>query len=162
MRRIVLGSGILRRDNAILLVQCRYDGEPEPLWTLPGGRQEPGELIEATTRREFQEEASLSVDIGDLAYLSESVDADADLHVVNCTFWVRESDASAQPLPADPKVVAARFVPLTDAPALLRADVLRIPVAAALNGMLQHRYFSFDSANIKVPFFSNRAKRSMF
>ena len=161
MRRIVLGSGLLRRGDGILLVRCRYDGEPEPLWTLPGGRQEPGETLEATTRREFREETSLDVETCELAYVSESLDPDAGLQVVNCTFWVRESDPDRQPSPQDPKVVAASFVLAADAPALLRADVLRVPVAAALCDAAHARYFSFDQTNIVVPFFPHRGKRSL-
>jgi 8-oxo-dGTP diphosphatase len=159
MRRLVLASGILRRAGGILLVRCRYDGEPEPLWTLPGGRQEVGETLSAALRREFREEASLGVDVGELAYVSESIDLYGQLQVVNCTFWVREQEPALQPRPQDRKVVEARFVPASEAPALLRADVLRIPVAAALRGDPHPRHFSFDPQDITVPFFSAQRRR---
>ena len=154
MRRIVLGSGILRRGDGILLVRCRYDGEPEPLWTLPGGRQEMGETLEETARREFLEEASLEVETRQLAYVSESIDLRGGLHVVNCTFWTHECNGVKPPAPQDPKVVEARFVPIAQAPTLLRADVLRIPVEAALHGRDNPRYYSFSSDAVAVPFFS--------
>ncbi len=147
------------RGTTLLLVRTRYDREPLPLWTLPGGRQEPGETIAQTIAREYLEETSLRVSVDELAYLSESVDADAGLHVVNCTFWVSEADAGVQPASNDARVVAAKFVPVQDAPELLRADVLRIPVAAAIGdrlsgpkGPLLH-YYAFDGKNIVVPFF---------
>ncbi len=128
---------------------------------MPGGRQETGETLTAAIRREFREETSLDVEVAELAYVSESVDLEAGLHVVNCTFWVKERDPAVQPRPQDPKVVEARFVPVESAPALLRADVLRIPVAAALSGLAHPRYFSFDLDAIVVRFFSprNRPKR---
>jgi ADP-ribose pyrophosphatase YjhB (NUDIX family) len=159
MIRLVLGSGLLRRHGELLLVRCLYAGEPEPLWTLPGGRQEAGESIVETVAREFLEETSLRVEIGDLAYVSESIDPAADLHVLNCTFWVSESEPLRAALPADPKVLAADFVPTTLAPALLQADVLRIPVAAALSGGQAARYFSFDPKTVEIPFFGRATSR---
>ncbi|MDQ6767437.1 MAG: NUDIX hydrolase [Candidatus Eremiobacteraeota bacterium] len=160
MTYFVLGSGLLQRGDSVLLVRCHYDAEPENLWTLPGGRQEAGEFLVDTVRREFLEEASLTVAVRELAYVSESVDLEIDLHVLNCTFLIDEVNPAAQARPADSKVLEARFVPVADAPALLRADVLRIPVAAALSGAPYPHYFSFRAKDIVVPFFSNRRKRS--
>ena len=159
MIRLVLGSGLLRRGGELLLVRCRYAGESEPLWTLPGGRQEAGESIAETVIREFLEETSLHVEVGDLAYVSESIDPATDLHVLNCTFWVVESYPLRTPVPADPKVVAADFVPTTRAPGLLQADVLRIPVAGALAGGQAARYYSFEPKTIEVPFFGRTTSR---
>jgi ADP-ribose pyrophosphatase YjhB (NUDIX family) len=153
MKLFVLGTGLLRRGDSVLLVCCRYEGEPNPLWALPGGGQETTETLPATVRREFLEETSLDVDVADIAYVSESVDRAHDLHVLNCTFWAREADSSTIPRPADPKVVEARFVPVDEAPALLRADVIRIPVSAALRGQEHPRYFCFHDSDIAVPFF---------
>ena len=160
MQRFVLGCGLLRRGDSLLLVRCCYAGEPEPLWVLPGGRQEEGEGLTDTARREFLEETSLEVMIGDLAYVSESVDRESLIHVVNCTFWVSETKTDALPKPADPKVLEARFVPIADTAALLRADVLCIPVTAALSGAPHPRYFFFSSDDIVVPFFSSRPPRT--
>lgn len=156
MLRLVLGSGLLRRGSAILLVQSRYANEPLPLWTLPGGRQEPGETIAQTVEREFLEETSLRVRPGDLAYVSESIDREADLHVLNCTFWVSETDPNVGPQSNDPKVADVRFVPVVQAPKLLAADVLRIPVAAALSADLETGYFCFDARDVAVPFFGRQ------
>jgi hypothetical protein len=67
---------------------------------------------------------------------------------------VSERDAHApQPVPRDEKVVEVRFVPAADAPALLAADVLRVPVAAALSGDPHPRYFAFAASDVAVPFF---------
>ena len=138
----------------MLLVRCRYDGEPEPLWVLPGGRQEDGETIAQAVIREFREETSLAIQIDRLAYVSESIDVRRGLHVVNCTFWVNERDARAlSPVPRDKKVVEVRFVRATEAPALLAADVLRVPVAAALSGDPHPSYFAFAASDVAVPFF---------
>jgi ADP-ribose pyrophosphatase YjhB (NUDIX family) len=146
----------LRRDSRLLLVRGTYAGEQTPLWTLPGGRQEVGETLAQAVVREFREETSLAISPGELAYVSESVDRAGGLHVVNCTFWTCESDPRIEPKSKDPKVVDVRFVPEADAVELLRADVLRIPVSAALAGFRGARYFAFDEHDIIVPFFSRK------
>lgn len=156
MLRVQLCCGLLRRHETLLLVRCRYDGEAEPLWALPGGGQEPGESIAEAVIRELREETSLAVRTRELAYVSESIDPEGGLHVVNCTFFVHEMEPLLTPAPADPKVVECRFVPVSQAPELLRADVIRIPVAAALSGNSYPYYFSFHSKDVKVPFFSKK------
>ena len=159
MTRIQLCSGLLRRSDSVLLVACRYKGEPAPLWVLPGGRQEQGETIGQAVVREFMEETGLRVAPESLAYVSESIDEIRKLHVVNCTFFMRESDPAAPLQPGDPNVVQARFVPVAQAPDLLAADVLRIPVAAALAGDPYPRYFAFKASAVSVPFFDRLAAR---
>ena len=160
MKFVVLASGLLVRNSALLLVRCRYDGEPQPLWTLPGGRQEYGEPLARTVQRECREETGLDVSPARVAYVSDSVDRQGGLAVVNCTFWLDESDAQAVPQPVDDAVTCAEFVPLADAPQRLEADVLRIPVTAALADPRSARYFSFDSRTTVVPFFGRMDKRT--
>jgi len=154
VKTIQLCTGLLRRSDDVLLVRCRYDGEVQPLWVLPGGRQEEGETIAQAVVREFREETSLAIEVEALLYVSESIDERRGLHVINCTFAVRERDASgSKPAAQDPKVVEVRFVPVAEAPALLAADVLRVPVSAALSGDPHPRYFAFKAKDIAVPFF---------
>lgn len=159
MRIIQLCSGLLRRDDAVLLTRCRYEGEAEPLWTLPGGRQEERETKPQAVAREFWEETSLRVRIGALAYVSESIDRARGQHVINVTFFVEELGPRMKPRAQDPAVVEVRFVNVKAAPGLLGADVLRIPVEAALNGRQGPHYFAFDAATVKLPFFRSAAAR---
>ena len=60
----ILGAGVvIVTDGAILLVQRGH--EPQlGRWSVPGGRQEPGETLEETARREAYEETGLEVRIG--------------------------------------------------------------------------------------------------
>ncbi|MBC5825238.1 MAG: NUDIX hydrolase [Candidatus Eremiobacteraeota bacterium] len=145
----------MRQGREVLLVRARYADEPQALWTLPGGRQEPGESIIDALVREFREETSLAVQAMDLQYLSESVDEARAVHVVNCTFAVEQIPPLRKPEPADPNISEVRFVDIGAAPELLRADVLRIPVAAVLSGNTHARYFFFHSKDIAVPFFTS-------
>jgi ADP-ribose pyrophosphatase YjhB (NUDIX family) len=156
LTKIQLCSGLLLRNGQLLLVRCVYPDQPQPLWVLPGGRQESGETIEEAVIREFLEETSLRVRATRLAYVSESIDPPIGYHVVNCTFFVEEIGATIEPRPNDPAVVEARFVPAGDAAGLLEADVLALPVGAALRGDLGRGYFSFRPEDVRVPFFNRR------
>lgn len=156
LTKIQLCSGLLIRDGRLLLVRCVYPEQRHPLWVLPGGRQEAGETIEEAVVREFHEETSLNVRATRLAYVSESIDPPSGYHVVNCTFFVEEIGGPAQPRASDPAVVEARFVPAGGAVELLEADVLVIPVGAALRGDLGRGYFSFRPEDVRVPFFNRQ------
>jgi len=57
---IIASSVALARKRDVLLIQ-RNQPPSEGLWTLPGGRLEPGESIEACAAREVKEELGLSV-----------------------------------------------------------------------------------------------------
>ena len=60
---IASASVVVVADGAILLV--RRGHEPQlGLWSVPGGRQEPGETLEETAQREAYEETGLEVRIG--------------------------------------------------------------------------------------------------
>ena len=65
LRRPVVGVGAVVFDDSgrVLLVKRRH----EPLagqWSLPGGKLELGETLEAGTAREIREETGLDVDVG--------------------------------------------------------------------------------------------------
>lgn len=51
-------QAIVVRDNAVLMVKHRSDGEE--WWCLPGGAQEPGETAEEGALRELREECRVS------------------------------------------------------------------------------------------------------
>jgi ADP-ribose pyrophosphatase YjhB (NUDIX family) len=83
---IALATGLLLRKGRVLLVASSYPNHPQPLWNLPGGRQQPGELLLETLVREVFEETGLRVRVKELAYISESYDGAE--HFINVTFRV--------------------------------------------------------------------------
>jgi 8-oxo-dGTP diphosphatase len=56
---IAASVALVRRDDVLLIQRNRPPSEG--LWTLPGGRLEPGETIEACAVREVKEELGLTV-----------------------------------------------------------------------------------------------------
>ena len=56
---IAASVAIVRKDDLLLIQRNRPPSEG--LWTLPGGRLEPGETLEQCAEREVREEIGLSV-----------------------------------------------------------------------------------------------------
>jgi 8-oxo-dGTP diphosphatase len=61
-----VGAVITRADGRVLLIQ-RGNEPGRGLWSLPGGRVEPGESDEEAVAREVAEETGLNVTVGELA-----------------------------------------------------------------------------------------------
>lgn len=59
--------GVVVRDDAGRLLLIRRGHPPgEGLWSLPGGRVEPGESDAAAVARELREETGLTAEVGEL------------------------------------------------------------------------------------------------
>jgi ADP-ribose pyrophosphatase YjhB (NUDIX family) len=162
---IHLAGGIAVRDGRLLLVASHYPNQPQPLWNLPGGRQQPGELLVETVVREFYEETQLRVHAGELAYVSESYDGER--HFLNATFVVeldgessfdRACPERAQRVEglrmtrsdSEDHVVAVEWVPLSDVRERIVVAVVREPLLAYLQGVLERRYAGFHEAGITI------------
>lgn len=62
----VIGVGVVRNDAGQVLIDQRLnEGLLGGLWEFPGGKQEPGEPIEATITRELQEELAIEAQVGE-------------------------------------------------------------------------------------------------
>ena len=62
----VIGVGVVLNDAGEVLIDQRLnEGLLGGLWEFPGGKQEPGEAIEATISRELQEELAIEVQVGE-------------------------------------------------------------------------------------------------
>jgi A/G-specific adenine glycosylase len=62
----VIGVGVVLNDAGEVLIDQRLpEGLLGGLWEFPGGKQEPGEAIEATIARELREELAIEAAVGE-------------------------------------------------------------------------------------------------
>ncbi|WP_424989994.1 NUDIX domain-containing protein [Fluviibacterium sp. S390] len=61
---------VIRRDGRLLVQVKQKSGKP-PYLTLPGGRQDPGETMEAAVARECLEEIGAEVAVGPLLHVAD-------------------------------------------------------------------------------------------
>jgi 8-oxo-dGTP diphosphatase len=72
-----VGAVVLDREGHVLLAKRAH----EPLkgeWSLPGGRVELGETLEAAVARELQEETGLTVEVGPVVEVLDRIDRSPD------------------------------------------------------------------------------------
>jgi ADP-ribose pyrophosphatase YjhB (NUDIX family) len=77
-------TGVLIEGDKILLLH--QDTDSGRGWSLPGGKVEEGETLEAALVREMREETGLTVSVGRLLYVCDSFGDRG--HVVHITFDV--------------------------------------------------------------------------
>jgi 8-oxo-dGTP diphosphatase len=107
--------GLVRRGDELLMVREAGAGE-EPVWTIPGGRVEPGELLTEALVRELSEEAGIRVlDAGDVAFTVQMDDRRDGWTVAVWTWDVARWEGAAAADDPDGLVTEAAFVPLDDA-----------------------------------------------
>lgn len=147
---IHLATALVRRGDSILLVASRYPNHPQPLWNLPGGRQQPGELLGDAAIRELREETALDGTLRSLCYVSESYDGKT--HVINFTFDVDARGEPARPHVEGEHVVDVAWVPLRELAERIAVRVVREPLLAYLNGDLPERYAGYPAAGITIEF----------
>jgi A/G-specific adenine glycosylase len=113
---IEVGAGIIWRRGRVLLCKRRADAMLGGLWEFPGGKQQPGETLQACIRRELREECALPVTVGEhlIDVTHTYTHLRVTLRVYHCRAgpggvkllgcddarWVRPRDISRYPLPA--------------------------------------------------------------
>lgn len=155
MKHVHLAAGLAIANGRLLLVASRYANHPEPLWNLPGGRQQPGELLAETAARETLEETGLRATAGRLAYLSESYDTSGaePVHFTSAVFHLTFDPAqasSAARQERDDHVTDVQWVPVGEIGARIVVPVVRDPLLACLSGRLPQAYAGYRDAGITI------------
>jgi 8-oxo-dGTP diphosphatase len=146
--RIHLAAGLaIREDGAVLLVASHYRNHPQPLWNLPGGRQEPGELLRETVVREILEETGMHASAGQLAYVAESYDR--DVHVL-CTVFHVTVEPGDPPSGGNDHVVEFGWVAREELASKIAVAVVRDPLLRYLDGAFPERYAGYHDAGVTI------------
>lgn len=122
MRHIIVSAAVIERDGAFLLTRRASGTHLAGTWEFPGGKQEPGETLEASLVREIREELGCVADVGALLLTSRHryPEVTVELHFFRTTLldapvpqlgqemrWVPREELAALPLPeADADLVA--------------------------------------------------------
>jgi ADP-ribose pyrophosphatase YjhB (NUDIX family) len=127
---VAVGAFVFDGPRVLLVERGRPPGEG--LWSVPGGRQEPGETLAQAVAREVREETGLVVEVGPLACVVERIGQDH--HFVILDYLARPIGGA---LVAGSDARAVRFVedtelatlPLTEGlvDVLARARAIRRP-----------------------------------
>jgi len=113
----VIGVGVvLNGAGQVLIDQRLEEGLLGGLWEFPGGKQEPGEAIEATVARELREELAIEVAVGEelislehayshkklrfVVHLCQWISGEPQPLASQQVRWVHPSELSAYPFPA--------------------------------------------------------------
>lgn len=123
MSEIVVTAAVIEREGTLLLTRRIEGTHLAGTWEFPGGKCEPGEMLEESLRRELLEELGANAEIGDEVFTVTHVypTRTVRLHFFACRLrgephprlgqemrWVRRDELSALPFPdADAELVAA-------------------------------------------------------
>lgn len=124
------GAALLRYAAKALIVEAgrllclKKRGDIGLYYVLPGGGQNPGELLPAALQRECREELGYEIEVGPLRFVQEYVGANhgfrdkhGGLHTVNLYFECRlRGQREEEPSQPDSGQIGTEWIPLAELP----------------------------------------------
>jgi 8-oxo-dGTP diphosphatase len=105
-------GGVLFNSSRQVLLIKRNQAPAKGLWSIPGGRLEPGETLVEACRREFHEETNLDVEV---KHIVAVVDRQLEgFHYVIIDYWVQLVDEDKCYPIAQSDVAEAKWISLDD------------------------------------------------
>jgi ADP-ribose pyrophosphatase YjhB (NUDIX family) len=126
---VAVGAFVRDGDGRVLVVE-RGAPPGAGLWSVPGGKQEPGETLAQAVAREVREETGLVVEVGALACVVERIGD--DYHYVILDYHARVIGGA---LAAGGDARAARFASLDELGRLPHTEGLLEALARAAGGV---------------------------
>jgi ADP-ribose pyrophosphatase YjhB (NUDIX family) len=131
----VRGSALIIENEAVLLVE--FDDENGLHYNLPGGGVEQGESLLQTVKREAREEASVDIEVGEVAFLYEYAphlnhDKYGSVHSLTTIFdcSLREGENPKVPKERDQNQTGVKWVPLDELHTIVLYPNLREEILA--------------------------------
>lgn len=143
MQRFWMASAIVRDQGRLLLVQNRWS--IGTIWSLPGGRMEPGEPAADAVVREVAEETGLMIEVGDLAYAQDNLNQEMQSHFLYLVFPARVVGGSLRRPADDPYVVDVRWVSESEVGRYIQWPTYRDPLLEYLAGKHRRYYVNRDA-----------------
>lgn len=133
---IGVGGVLFNRHRQVLLIK-RDQAPAQGLWSIPGGRHEPGESLAEACRREFHEETSIEIEVKNIiAVVERRLEG---FHYVIIDFLVQLIDeSSAVPL-ARSDVADAQWIGLDDLARYELVVGLEEIILRAFESIVHHR-----------------------
>ena len=125
-------SGILVRDNTLLLIAHKKKGEI--YWLLPGGGIKYGESLSRALKREFREELGIGIDVNAVAVICDSIEPHGKRHILNVSFRCDYRDGEYR-LGSDRRLYDYAFFDIRDIPGVR----LYPPINGTLVSILENK-----------------------
>ena len=129
-------AAIIVQDDKILLAQHKRKGRK--YWVPPGGGVDFGESLEEALIRELQEEASVTIRVGELVMVNDSVPPDKHRHIINLFFRAEIVSGTLKVGTDDKRLVGMKFVSLAKVPQITLYPDVRNELVEIAKGERAH------------------------